>query len=353
MKPHAANNRAAPKKIHSSSEKSATQMSPYDRVNRQLSTGMWVLGVWLALVGLFFLKQTVDYSGLIARLAEWQFLLFDRYWPTLTFLTLTLFCSSPLIISLWLIRARQRRDEKLGPARVDDGRILIGRLTRLQSFFMGIAIGSVVAALISLFLMLRLPSDAGAPRSIVVGSPDAMAPADGPATLTGLVDLSQTAQFNENILLVKRTLYFAPVRSGPDDKSPLRYFVEVRRNDVKGYNRIRFPKERDLVRLWRYDVPGLSFTPYQNGMLVRRALPGEILNGFRYAGFQVESDNYVLFRSKDRLSWRYQVIAGEFLLAAFLAGIMAWVMRRRRRRLQAMARQERTERASNSAALAG
>ena len=273
MKHYAAKSHVAVKTTVGSSKESANAMSPYERVNRQLSMGMWALGVWLALVSLFFLKQTVDYVGLIARLAEWQFLLFDRYWPTLTFLALTLICSSPLILALWVIRQRQRRDEKLGPARIDDSRILAGRLMRLQSFFMGVAVGSLTAMVLSLFLMLQLPSDDGAPRSIVIGSPDAIAPADGPAILTGSVDVAETAQFNENVFFVKRTLYFAPIRSGPDDKSPLRYFVEVRRNDVQGnFNKIEFPKGRDMVRLWRYDVPGLSFTPYQSGVLRRREL---------------------------------------------------------------------------------
>jgi hypothetical protein len=334
MKHSAVDRRIAVKKTVGTSKEFVRAMSPYERVNRQLSMGMWALGVWLALVSLFFLKQTIDYVGLIARLAEWQFLFFDRYWPTLTFLALTLLCSSPLILALWLIRARQRRDEKLGPARIDDGRILSGRLMRLQSFFMGIAVGSVTAAILSLFLMLQLPSDEGAPRSIVLGSPDAMAPGEGPAILTGSVDVSETAQFNENLILVKRTLYFAPIRSGPDDKSPLRYFVEVRRNDVRGdYNKINFPKGRDLVRLWRYEVPGLSFTPYQSGVLRRRGLPGEIANGYRYAGYQVDPDNYVLFRSKERLTWRYLVIAAEFLLTAIIAGVMTGIMWRRRRKL--------------------
>jgi len=305
----------------------------YDRVNRQLNLGMRLLGLWLALVSLFFLREALDYRGLVARLAEWQFLHFDRYWPTLTFTLLTLICALPLIVPLWIVRARQRRDERYGPARIDDRRILMGRAARLQNFFGGIAAGSVIAAAMSLVMMMQLPSDRKPAESIVIGSLDAVAPEPGPAVLTGWVNLAETAQFNENLLLVKRTLYFAPIRSGPRDKSPLRYFVEVERTDIKdGYHGIRFPEGDNKVHAWRYRIKDIGFTPLLHGVLRRGALPGEIANLYRYVGHKVDKDNYVLFRSNQPIAWRFKVIAGEFTLAALIAALVAiWFARQRRR----------------------
>lgn len=311
----------------------------YDRVSRQLNIAIRFLGFWIAIASLFFLFQALDYRGIIRRLAEWQFLHFDRYWPALTFIAVTTAFCTPLVLAVWLLRVRQRRSETFGPARIDDARILRGRLARLQGLFAGIGAGSLLAALVVLVLRLQLPSDSGTPRSIVLGSPDAIAPVEGRAVITGTVDLRETAQFNENLLLVKRTLYFAPVRASAQDEEPLRYFVEVRREDSKGpYDPIRFPKEDDLVRVWRFHVPGIVFTPYMDGVLRRRALPGEIVNLYRHAGYDVDSDTYVLFSARDKLSWRYYVLAAEFGLAALIAGLLAFIFARRKRAVTARIR---------------
>lgn len=311
--------------------KISVERDAYDRVSRQLNFAVRALGFWIAIVSLFFLFQALDYRGIVGSLAEWQFLHFDRYWPTLTFVAVTTLFCAPLILAVWLLRVRQRRDERLGPARIDDGRIIRGRLARLQGFFAGISAGSLLAAIIVLIMQLQLPSDDGLPRSIILGTSDAIAPVEGHAVITGDVNLSETAQFNENLLLVKRTLYFAPVRA-PGDKGPLRYFVEVKREDVKGpYDKINFPKGENLVRVWRFRVPGLTLTPYMNGVLSRRTLPGEIVSLYRYAGYEVDSDNYVLFSSIRKMRWRYYVLAAEFGLSALVSAIVALFFWRRKR----------------------
>jgi hypothetical protein len=316
-------------------------VSAYDRVNRQLGWGVGFLGFWLVLVGYFFLRQAIDYRGLVAHLAEYQFLYFDRYWPTFTFIALTVLCTAPLITLLWVIRARQKRSEKLRAARNDNHRTLLGRAGRLQYFFGGVGLGSLICVGIIAFQMLDLPKDEWAPRSIVLGSPDAIAPADGRAVLTGSVDLAETSQFNENLLLVKRTFYFAPIKAGPKDTGPLRYFVQVRRDDRRGqgrFNPIVFPEGNDKVYAWRFRVDGIAFTPYRDGVLKRYALPGEIANLYRYAGYEVDKDNYVLFESSEPIRWRQQVLAGQFLIAALLAALLCLHFFRRGRRINKMMR---------------
>jgi hypothetical protein len=320
------------------------EQDAYDKASRQLNHAVRFLGFWVAIVCLFFLFQALDYRGLIARLAEWQFLRFDRYWPTLTFVAVVSLFSTPLILAVWLLRARQRRTESFGPARHDDLRIVKGRLARLQGFFAGVSAGSLVAAVIVIIMQLQLPSDEGMPRSVIVGSPDAIAPVEGRTIITGNVDLRETAQFNENLLLVKRSLYFAPVRESADDKSPLRYFVEVRRNDVKeGYHPIEFPKDEELVRVWRFRLSHLVFTPYLDGMLRRQALPGEIVNLYRHAGYEVDDDNYVLFSDLQKLSWRYNVLAVEFMISAIISAIAAVIFSRRRRTVSKRLEEEEEE----------
>ena len=332
------------------------KIDAYDRVNRQLGWGMRLFGLWLALVGYFFLRQSLGYRGLIGRLAEYQFAHFDRYWPTFTFGVLTALCTLPFMVVLWLIRQRQKRSERFGPARVDDHRILLGRISRLQNFFAGLAIGCVVCAGIIAYQMLSLPSDQYEPRSIVIGSPDALGPADGRAVLTGYVDIGETAQFNEDLILVKRTLYFAPIRSGPKDKSPFKYFVQVRRDDARGkgpFNPIVFPEGDDKVRAWRFRVKDIAFTPYLNGVLQRGALPGEIVNLYRYAGYDVDRDNYVLFASNEPIRWRLQMLAGEFLIAAVVAALVALLFARRRRAVRRIVRTQAEAAAASGASTPG
>ncbi len=306
-----------------------------EQAARQMQWANRALLAWVVIVCLVFLWQALEYRGLVAWLAEFQFLQFDRYWPTLTFVALAAIFSSPLILVVALMRADQRRNDALRAAQLDDERQLLGRTRRLYEFFVAVSLGSLAAALLCLVLMMRLPGEEGAARSIVMGSPDAIAPIDGRATITGAVDVRETSQFNENLLLVKRTLYFAPVRTGPADRSPLRYFVEVRREDVPpGYNRIEFPDEKDDVHVYRFRVPRLAFSPYMTGMLKRNALPGEITHLYRYAGYTMAPDNYVLFRSAGQLRWRYYMMAGQFAISAILAGAFALFVRRRERRLR-------------------
>ncbi len=322
----------------------------YERVNRQLDWGLRLLGLWLALVAYYFLGEALSYRGFVADLAEYQFLHFNRYWPTFTFALLTTLCSTPFILVLGLIRARQRRNERLGNARIDDHRIMLGRLNRLQNFFAGASLGCAICVGILGFQILTLPSDAYDPRSIVIGSPDAIAPGDGRAVLTGSVDVTETAQFNEDLMLVRRSFYFAPIRSGPDDKSPLRYFVQVRRDDSK--NRFDpLPEARKDVRVPYFRIKGIAFTPYRDGVLKRGALPGEIASLYRAAGYQVDRDNYVLFASNEPIRWRLQMLAGEFLILAIVAALVALLFARRRRAVRKMIR-ARTE-AANIAAVRG
>lgn len=314
----------------------AASLIAYRRVSRQLTIATTALGVWITIVSLFFLLESLDYRGIVRRLAEWEFLHFDRYWPTLTFVAMAALFASPLLLLVWLLRVRQRHDERNGPARFDDRHILLNRLARLRGLFGGIAVGSLLAALIAFIMGLQQPGNGPVVRSVVVGSNDAVAPPDGRTVLTGDVDLGQVAQFNENLLLFKRTLYFAPILPGPGAKGPLRYFVEVKRNDVKGdYNQINFPKDKKkLVRVWRFHVPGISFTPYTQGVLRHNALPGEIVNLYRYAGFDVAKDDYVLFRARERLTWRDNVVAIQFALSAILSALATLVFTRRQRALK-------------------
>jgi membrane protein implicated in regulation of membrane protease activity len=322
---------------------SVVSRDAYERLSRRAELATRLLGFWMVLVALFFLFQALDYRGLAGWLAERQFLYFDHYWPTLTFLGLTALFSIPFIIAVWLLRRRQRRMEQSTTGRIDDRRIVHGKLARTEAFFVGACAGGLLAAIIVLIMRLQLPSDEGLPRSIVLGTPDAIAPVEGRAVLRGQVDLSETAQFNEDLLLVKRTFYFAPIRAR-GETGALRYFVEVRRNAAtQGYDDIRFPEAKHPVQVWRFRVPRETFTAHTDGLLRRHALPGEIVNLYRLAGHEVDSDNYVLFSSIERLSWRYYVLAGEFCLWAVLAGIAALLLARRKRAVERRMKEERHE----------
>lgn len=295
---------------------------------------MRILGVWIAVVSVFFIWQAIEYRGLVRRLAEAQFYEYEKYWPTLTVVALATLFSLPAIVIVWLQHRSAAKKAKDASADAIAAQRLLGTAGRLTWLFGVIALGSAGAAIVSLGLLLQVPSDREPAQSVVVGSPDSDRPADGLSTLTGSIDVLETAQFNEDLLLVKRTLYFAPVRAAAGDNAPLRYFVEVRRNDLSGdFHPIDFPEDPDNAWVWRYRVPNLSLSPYTTGVLRHNALPGEIVNLYRHAGYQVADDNYVLLRSKARIQWRYFMLAAEFALSALIAAAMAALLRAREHRI--------------------
>ncbi|MBB6123256.1 hypothetical protein [Sphingobium subterraneum] len=265
---------------------------------------IWVLCVWVTLAFLFFLWQAINYRGLVARLAEWQFGRFDNYWPSLTVLGLAAFFSLPIIIITLLVHRRRKGEELATHAQ-----IVLNTARHLKQAFATLTLISTAAAILCIILLLTLPPTEGRPLPVAVGGAGSIDPGEGPRTLLGYVDLRSVARYDEDLLITGRTLYFAPVRASSDDRSIARYFVEV-----------------------HYSPDGPQrFYPIMTGVLRHRGLPGEIASLYRGARFPVADDNYLLYRSGYQLRWRYYVLAAEFGIGGVLLGIVTLILRRRAR----------------------
>ncbi|WP_445192450.1 hypothetical protein ACT009_00455 [Sphingomonas sp. Tas61C01] len=258
-----------------------------------------VLAAWSIAVALVLLWQLLAYRGLMALAAEWEFDAFGRYYPALTYLLLVILLGSPI---LWLLRGRA--DEDL------PGRTFIRAL-------LGIAIGCAVGSAIAVATVIAQPADSGNPSRIVIGTPSADGKVTGAATLVGDVIEQRVAGLSENLFVARRSFRFAPIVS-PGNRGggeTVRYFVEI-----DGRNTLARARTDGALR----------------GILKPKALPGELVRLFRYAGTDVARDYQVLFATRDSLTWPYRVIAVELLLVALLCAIAAFGLHlHRERRRQA------------------
>ena len=155
--------------------------------------------------------------------------------------------------------------------------------------------------------MLFLPRDSGPRQLIDLSQPVPAVLAEGPATITGRVIYERTAGFDEDMLLARRSFRFAPV-VGPGQRiGDLRFFVQ----------------------LPPFDNQSRGAALAMSGVLKRNGLPGEVIRLFRYAGYQVEEPNYVLFVEPSAMRWPYLTLMIQFVIGALLASVVGLVQRRR------------------------
>ncbi len=278
-----------------------------DRRKRTLATRL--LTIWVSLVALFFLWETVAYQGFIEFLAEWQFGVFERYFPTFTYAILIAIAGLPVIVYL-IYKRRQAKAEQMPEAR--NGGRAIAASTRLMRWLFGLATCGVVGALITLLLMFNLPSDSGTEQQINLATPASISPAEGKTSLVGDILYKKASGFGENLIVTQHYIYFAPVIARGADDQNIRYFVELERLNTKE----------------------LEFGPVGSGVLRRNALPGEIIALYKHVGFRVDRPYYVLFASGESMRARYYIVAGQFALGALLFLLFGLFQRWRRNRLR-------------------
>ncbi len=260
-----------------------------------------------ALAAAFVLWQSLTYTGLVLRLGEWQFDRFERYFPTLTFIALTALFSLPALVALALVR---RRDGDTPPPEAVRRANAIDAATQLMRLLFAVGVVGVGAAIASLLMLVTLPTSAGAPRDVRVGTAEALAPEEGHVRLVGTIGVDRVARFDESLLVIRREIFVAPVIDR-GQQAPLRYFV----------------------MLQPIDAQARRFAPVRPGILRQAALPREIVHLYRRARYAVADTPYLLFASDRDLRWRYIVFAGEALVLALVALLFAEVQRRRRDRL--------------------
>ena len=276
------------------------------------STRGWASIVWVVFIVLFFLWQTIAYFGVVALVAEWQFNEFGTYRPALTYvLFILLLAPLPLLFRRRRKRAVAGEATEMAAEQSPHAVRSTSRVARLLSYS---GIASFCVALVSLAATLMLPSDGGPLQRLTASDTLPAEPGEGATELGGKILYNRTAAFDENLWIIRRNTRFAPVIEEGADETAIRYFVELA------------PDEKAS--------PGKSV---RRGILKRNGLPGELLRLYRYAGFRVFPNHYVLFSSAEPMRWPYFILAVEFalggilfLLAALFLTIRARQMRVRR-----------------------
>lgn len=267
------------------------------RDSRRLINGGLI--VWATLVSLFFLWEIIRYDGLMALLAEWQFNTLGHYYPSVTYLALVALLASPGLLLFLRVRRRDS-DQRLAAATLRSATIF-------RRAVLGLSAACLVAALVTLMLVLALPTNAGTPRAIDLAQPVVTMPSEGATTIRGAILYDRTAAFGEDLAVARRTLRFAPIVAPHSAGVDLQFFLELPPQTAS-------------------QAGGVSA---MTGVLKRNALPGEIAQLFRYAGYRVEPPYYVLFVSDATMRWSYFAVAGELGLVALLfLAVGLWQHRR-------------------------
>ncbi|GGB24301.1 hypothetical protein GCM10011380_12300 [Sphingomonas metalli] len=284
--------------------------SPEDRARRRKRI-RGLIGGWGVVVALFLLWQTLTYRGLIALAAEWQFNTFGRYYPSLTYILLAALIASPV---LWLLRGRTAQSEPaVAPA-------LLPGLAFIRTII-GVGAGCFAACLVVLIAMVSLPDDQGVPERIVLGTPAAAnPPRTGPTILVGTVVRDRTAGLNQELLVARRTIRFAPLIGPGSGREAIRFFVEIGPNE---------------------DAATLRPDGLRQGVLRRHGLPGELEKLFRYAGYDLAQPYYTLYASTAGLRWPYRVAAGQLAIVGLICLLAAGLLHLRRERLRRRILQQR------------
>ncbi|KQU62031.1 hypothetical protein ASG67_02505 [Sphingomonas sp. Leaf339] len=280
-----------------------------------------LLAIWAVFVSVFLLWQTLTYRGLMALAAEWQFNTFGRYYPSLTYILLAAIIASPV---LWLLRGRRRRDDEVRGVNytMTEAAQVAAKLPGRNFIraILGVAGGCVVACLVVLIAMASLPSDVGQVQRIAIGSPAAIEPRTGPTELVGSVLRSRTAGLNQELLVARRTIRFAPMLSpGGNNREALHFFVEIGADE---------------------NAATLQSDGTREGVLRRHGLPGELVRLFQYAGYEVADPYYVLFASRSALQWPYRVAAIQLAIVGLICLIAAGGLHVRRERLRRHLREQ-------------
>lgn len=261
-----------------------------------------LVSIWIALVTLLLLWQAANYESVMSVIAEWQFGIIGRYYPTLTYLLVVLLLTLPTLLLFSRPRAPTTRSV--------EATLLRSAGTFSRALF-ATAAALLVVALGVLLSILRLPSDKGPLQDIALNQAVVVMPHEGLTRLTGSIAYDRTTAFDEDLIITRRNQRFAPMMQAGASPSDLQYFVEL-------------PVATDANR---------QATSTMTGVLQRGGLPGEVIRLYRYAGYRVEEPYYVLFTGTRSIRWARFVIATELIIASVLVGLLGLWQRRRSRKL--------------------
>lgn len=259
-----------------------------------------LLMLWFFLISIYFLWEAEKYTGFYAFAAEQQFDFLGQYWPVFTYSFLMILFGWPIA---WLLKDTRSAARDGDPIINEDDEAL--RLNQnLRRTLFALAGGLCGAALVVLCWTLTLPKPSAPTAMIAIGSPQSINPPLGSISLKGDILYDRTSVFAQNLMFKTRGVRFAPIIDPQDREATIRYFIELQPSDIQNGNIVAEPVSR-------------------TGLLRINALPGSVVQLYKYAGFDVTSPHYVLYTDPMTIKWPYYVTAIQLACAAFICLIAA------------------------------
>ena len=264
----------------------------------------WLWTAAIVAVFAFLFYQSVNYVGLMYRFAEWQFEIFDRYFPVLSIIAVLV-----LLYLLWeAARYILRRGwRKPPPETLHLRRIATRRSAAL--FLQCAALIGLVLTIGTFIQWMQQPSTRGPATAVSLAGGSTARLVPGPVSVSGLRAIGPIARYSEDFLLLRRTRFLAPVGRATGPGAPYNLFVEVRGMDPAR------------------DVPARI-----DGVLRFDALMPEIRALYRDADFPVAQRSAVIFANAASANRPFVVLILELLALSLLAALFARHFRRSARR---------------------
>ena len=249
----------------------------------------WLSAAAILIIFAFMFYQSVNYIGLMYRLAEWQFARFDRYFPVLTIIG--------LLLLLYLVWEAVRYVLRRGWRKLPEDTLHRRRIAARRSGALFLQVTAAVAALLMVgtaLQWLRQPATDGPRARIALASGKSAAISPGPVEIAGVRAIGPIARYSEDFLFLRRTRYLAPIGRGGTTTTAFNLFAEVRGMDP----------ERDVPE---------TIT----GILRTDALMPEIRMLYIEADFTVAPESAIVFATPASAHRPFVVLLLE--LAAFAA----------------------------------
>jgi hypothetical protein len=268
----------------------------------------WIAAVWSAIVVIVLVWQTVEYRGVVAWLAEWQFRTFDRFFPVATVVLLTAIMALPFVVMIALrLRRASRSVDAVGTSD------LLQRAA-IVSIFLKCGMGMSALAAVGLF-GLGLSQGSISEKPLIVKLSDISSPsgdlqiADGRVKLRATALMDRLGFYKEGFLFTSRELWVAPVVTDLSDDQ-FTTFVQVSRSKAGT------PQALQIV-----------------GYLKMESVPGGLAKLYANSGYSVTQKPNLIYADLRSARWPYWSAAADFAILLLLLTAAAIFHNRYRRRM--------------------
>lgn len=271
---------------------------------------------WLIALGVVFAVfvaagfGSLQYSGLISEMGEWQFRRLGFYLPVLSIFA-WLALAAVLLALVGKVIGRRSATEEPAPA---DAATLDPRRASLLVRNVLLAVG-FVAGLVALggaINLLFMPSTKGAERVV---TPGALGPkVEGNARLQGFRVAGPMARYSDGVLFWKQDIFLVPLAAAAsDEQGSVPVFAQVTKYEAAS------------------KVPAAH-----RGVLRQGALPRELYPLYAAQGVAVQDNAAVLYRDSYSMALPTLLLVGEGAAVALIAFGTALLIHRRRPRKSAL-----------------